>query len=113
MHALLLVLATAAAEDAPPPKRFEPYGFVRADAIFDSRPMDNAHAPFVVARALPGLEPVPELALHPRLTRIGFERIETGDLIETYANSASEDTRRKAEKYGAHGTTVKAFKPGR
>jgi hypothetical protein len=31
-------------------------------------------------------------------------------LIETYAGSAFEDTRRKAEKYGARGTTVKAFK---
>jgi hypothetical protein len=30
--------------------------------------------------------------------------------VETYAKSAFEDTRRKAEKYGAHGTTVKAFK---
>jgi hypothetical protein len=44
---------------------------------------------------------------------MGFERIETGDLVDTYAGSAFEDTRRKAEKYGAHGTTVKAFKPGR
>jgi arsenite methyltransferase len=47
------------------------------------------------------------------LTRIGFERIETGDLVETYARSAFEDTRRKAEKFGARGTTVKAYKPGR
>jgi hypothetical protein len=31
-------------------------------------------------------------------------------LVETYARSAFEDTRRKAEKYGARGTTVKAFK---
>jgi hypothetical protein len=30
--------------------------------------------------------------------------------VETYAGSAFEDTRRKAEKYGARGTTVKAFK---
>jgi hypothetical protein len=30
--------------------------------------------------------------------------------VETYANSAFEDTRRKAEEYGARGTTVKAFK---
>ncbi|MDQ3669425.1 MAG: hypothetical protein M3377_03960 [Actinomycetota bacterium] len=45
--------------------------------------------------------------------QIGFEGIETGDLVETYARSAFEDTRRKAEKYGARGTTVKAFKPGR
>jgi hypothetical protein len=33
--------------------------------------------------------------------------------VETYANSAFEDTRRKAEKYGARGTTTKAFKKGR
>jgi hypothetical protein len=33
--------------------------------------------------------------------------------VETYANSAFEDTRRKAEKYGARGSTVKAFKEGR
>ena len=45
------------------------------------------------------------------LARLGFERIETGDLVETYARSAFEDTRRKAQKYGAHGTTVKAYKP--
>jgi hypothetical protein len=44
------------------------------------------------------------------LSRHGFERIESGDLVETYARSAFEDTRRKAEKYGARGTTVKAFK---
>ena len=47
------------------------------------------------------------------LTRIGFEWIETGDLVDTYSRSAFEDTRRKAEKYGARGTTVKAYKPGR
>jgi hypothetical protein len=47
------------------------------------------------------------------LERHGFERIEHGDLVATYAQSAFEDTRRKAEKYGAHGTTVKAFKKGR
>jgi len=45
------------------------------------------------------------------LGRHGFERIETGDLVETYAGSAFEDTRRKAEKFGARGTTVKAYKP--
>jgi hypothetical protein len=39
-----------------------------------------------------------------------FERIETGHLVGTYARSVFEDTRRKAEKYGALGTTVKAFK---
>jgi len=43
----------------------------------------------------------------------GFERIETGQLVDTYARSKFEDTRRKAEKFGARGTTVKAYKPGR
>jgi hypothetical protein len=41
----------------------------------------------------------------------GFERIETGKLVDTYARSKFEDTRRKAQKFGARGTTVKAYKP--
>ena len=45
------------------------------------------------------------------LERHGFERIETGQLVDTYARSSFEDTRRKALKYGARGTTVKAYKP--
>jgi len=45
------------------------------------------------------------------LERHGFERIEHGNLVNTYLRSAFEDTRRKALKYGAHGATVKAFKP--
>ena len=45
------------------------------------------------------------------LERHGFERIETGDLVNTYLRSKFEDTRRKALKFGAHGTTVKAHKP--
>jgi hypothetical protein len=44
------------------------------------------------------------------LTRHGFERIETGDLVATYARSVFEDTRAKAIKFGAQGTIVKAFK---
>jgi hypothetical protein len=44
------------------------------------------------------------------LERHGFERIETGQLVETYARSTFEDTRRKAQKYGARGTTLKAYK---
>ena len=44
------------------------------------------------------------------MERHGFERIETGDLVETYARSAFEDTRRKAEKFGARGATIKATK---
>jgi hypothetical protein len=45
------------------------------------------------------------------LERHGFERIERGNLIATYMRSTFEDTRRKALKFGAHGTTVKAYKP--
>jgi hypothetical protein len=44
------------------------------------------------------------------LERHGFERIESGNLVATYMRSAFEDTRRKAIKYGANGTTVKAYK---
>jgi hypothetical protein len=40
----------------------------------------------------------------------GFERIETGQLVDTYARSKFEDTRRKALKFGARGTTTKAYK---
>jgi hypothetical protein len=42
----------------------------------------------------------------------GFERIETGQLVDTYARSKFKDTRRKAQKFGAWGTTVRAYKPG-
>jgi hypothetical protein len=41
----------------------------------------------------------------------GFERIETGQLVDTYARSKFEDTRRKARKFGARSTTIKAYKP--
>jgi hypothetical protein len=43
--------------------------------------------------------------------RHGFTDIETGDLIDTYARSAFEDARQKAEKFGARGATIKATKP--
>ena len=45
------------------------------------------------------------------LERHGFERIERGDLVATYMRSKFEDTRRKALKFGANGSTVKAYKP--
>jgi hypothetical protein len=45
------------------------------------------------------------------LERHGFERIETGQLVDTYARSAFADTREKAQKFGARGTTVRAYKP--
>jgi arsenite methyltransferase len=53
-----------------------------------------------------------EAAYAKLLARHGFERIETGQLVDTYARSKFEDTRRKAQKFGARGTTIKAYKPG-
>lgn len=47
------------------------------------------------------------------LERHGFERIEHGNLVATYMRSKSEDTRRKALKFGANGATVKAYRPRR
>jgi hypothetical protein len=41
----------------------------------------------------------------------GFERIETGQLVDTYARSKFADTREKAQRFGARGTTLKAYKP--
>jgi hypothetical protein len=41
----------------------------------------------------------------------GFERIETGQLVDTYARSAFADTREKAQRLGTRGTTTKAYKP--
>jgi hypothetical protein len=35
----------------------------------------------------------------------------TGNLVATYLRSKFEDTRQKAIKFGANGSTVKAFKP--
>ena len=45
------------------------------------------------------------------MKRHGFDEIETGQLVDTYARSKFEDTREKAQKYGARGTTLKALKP--
>jgi len=44
------------------------------------------------------------------LVQRGYVDIEQGDLIDTYAHSAFEDTRRKAEKFGAMGSTIRATK---
>jgi len=49
-------------------------------------------------------------AAYARLLEHGFERIETGQLVDSYARSKFEDTRRTAEKFGARGTTLKAYK---
>jgi hypothetical protein len=42
---------------------------------------------------------------------MGYVDIRQGDLIDTYARSAFADTRRKAAKYGAMGSTLRARKP--
>ena len=39
--------------------------------------------------------------------------ITQGEYVDTYARSAFEDTRRKAKKFGAMGSTFRATKPGR
>ena len=44
---------------------------------------------------------------------MGYREIVQGDLVDTYARSRFEDTRRKARKFGAMGSTIRAVKPGR
>jgi hypothetical protein len=45
------------------------------------------------------------------LERQGFERIDHGPAIDSFERSKFDDTRAKAQKFGARGTTVKAYKP--
>jgi hypothetical protein len=40
-----------------------------------------------------------------------YTDITQGELIDTYARSAFEDTRRKAAKFGAMGATIRATRP--
>ena len=40
-----------------------------------------------------------------------FSEITQAELVDTYARSVFEDTRRKAAKYGAMGSTIRATKP--
>ena len=42
-----------------------------------------------------------------------YSDIIQGELVDTYARSAFEDTRRKAAKFGAMGSTIRATKPNR
>ena len=42
---------------------------------------------------------------------MGYTDIRQGELVDTYARSTFEDTRRKAAKYGAMGSTITAAKP--
>jgi hypothetical protein len=41
----------------------------------------------------------------------GYRDIQQGELVDTYSRSAFEDTRRKAAKFGAMGSTIRATKP--
>ena len=51
---------------------------------------------------------------HARLlVQRAYIDIKQGELVDTYARSAFEDTRRKAAKYGAMGATISAIKPKR
>ena len=51
---------------------------------------------------------------HARLlVQRAYADITQGKLVDTYARSAFEDTRRKAAKFGAMGSTIRATKPAR
>jgi hypothetical protein len=41
----------------------------------------------------------------------GYTDVKQGELVDTYARSTFEDTRRKAAKFGAMGSTIRATKP--
>jgi hypothetical protein len=43
----------------------------------------------------------------------GYVDIEQGELVDTYSRSAFEDTRQKAQKFGAMGSTIRATRPRR
>jgi len=40
----------------------------------------------------------------------GYIDIEQGDLVDTFSHSSNADTRRKAAKFGAMGSTIRATK---
>jgi hypothetical protein len=44
---------------------------------------------------------------------MGYIDIRQSDLVDTYARSTFEDTRRKAKKFGAMGSVIRATKPRR
>lgn len=45
------------------------------------------------------------------LVKRGYTDIRQGEPVDTYAQSAFEDTRAKAKKFGAKGHTIRATKP--
>ncbi|HEY7621638.1 MAG TPA: hypothetical protein VH834_17800 [Solirubrobacteraceae bacterium] len=49
---------------------------------------------------------------HARLlVQRAYTDITQGELVDTYARSTFEDTRRKAAKFGAMGSTIRAIRP--
>ena len=42
---------------------------------------------------------------------MGYTEIDQGGLIDTFARSTSADVRRKAARFGAMGSTIRATKP--
>jgi hypothetical protein len=47
------------------------------------------------------------------LVGLGYREIEQGEPVDTFARSKFEDTRRKAAKFGAMGSTIRATKSER
>jgi hypothetical protein len=45
------------------------------------------------------------------LVEMRYIEIKQGELVDTYARSTFADTRRKAAKYGAMDSTIRATKP--
>jgi hypothetical protein len=45
------------------------------------------------------------------LVEMRYIEIRQGELVDTYARSTFADTRRKAAKYGAMGSTIRATTP--
>jgi hypothetical protein len=45
------------------------------------------------------------------LVGLGYREIAQGEPVDTFARSTFEDTRRKAAKFGAMGSTIRATKP--
>jgi hypothetical protein len=41
----------------------------------------------------------------------GYTDITQGENVDTFSHSANEDTRRKAAKFGAMGSTIRATRP--
>jgi len=85
--ALAVAAPTARADDPPPAARL--YGTVQVDAVWSDSRFDDLAAPTVVEPE-PGGDSQRELAIHPRLTRIGLEinpetldtSAEVGGLVE-------------------------------